>query len=74
MKLKNLFLALTAVLALASCKSHYEIALRSGRKEAVFRIFDKKGKTRSKLNLDEEQLEGMRRIIDRILNGENEEE
>lgn len=30
MKLKNLFLALTAVLALASCKSAYETALRSG--------------------------------------------
>ena len=29
MKLKNLFLALTAVLALASCKSQYEMAMRS---------------------------------------------
>ena len=29
MKLKNLFLALTAVLALASCKSPYEMAMRS---------------------------------------------
>ena len=47
---------------------------RIGRKEAVFRIFDKNGKTRSKLTLDEEQLVAMGGIIDRILNGENEEE
>lgn len=44
MKLKNLFLALTAVLALASCKSQYEIALRSGdidfKYDAAFGYFD----------------------------------
>ena len=37
MKLKNLFIALAAVLALASCKSQYELALRTSDVDAKYK-------------------------------------